>query len=210
MSNRRSNRRLRGRPAPPTRRDRRALATREAILRAAAGVFRRRGYARTGMREIAAAADLSAANLYYYFASKDELLFFCQDRSLERMLAAVAAIARRRLPPAARLRAVVAAHLALTLDQLEGAAAHLEVDALPPALRERVVAKRDRYEGAVRRMVAAGIRSGAFVACDAALVTRALLGALNWTARWYRPEGPATPGTVAATFADYLVRGLQP
>jgi AcrR family transcriptional regulator len=208
-SNARSNRRAGGRPAPPTRRARRALATREAILRAAAGVFRRRGYARTGMREVAAAADLSPANLYYYFASKDELLFFCQDRSLDRMLAAVTAIAPQRQPPEAKLRAVVATHLALLLDELDGAAAHLEVDALPPALRARVVAKRDRYEAAVRRIVAAGSRSGAFVRCDATLVTRALLGALNWTARWYRPEGPAAPGVVADAFADYLVRGLR-
>jgi AcrR family transcriptional regulator len=207
-SNPRSNPRRRG-PAPATRRDRRALATREAILRAAAGVFRRRGYARTGMREVAAAADLSPANLYYYFASKDELLFCCQDRSLDRMLAAVTAIARRRLPAEERLRAVVRAHLALLLDQLDGAAAHLETDALPPALRQRVVAKRDRYEGAVRRIVASGIRDGTFAPCDAALVTRALLGALNWTARWYRPDGPAAPGTVAETYADYLVRGLR-
>jgi AcrR family transcriptional regulator len=172
-------------------------------------VFRARGYARTGMREVATAADLSPANLYYYFAGKDELLFFCQDRSLDRMLTAVTAIARRRLAPEGRLRAVVRTHLSLVLDQLDGAAAHLELDALPPALRRRVVAKRDRYERAVRRIVTAGIRAGAFVPCDAALVTRALLGALNWTARWYRPEGPAAPGAVAEAFADYLVRGLR-
>jgi TetR/AcrR family transcriptional regulator len=208
-SNPRSKRSRTGR-APATRRDRRALATREAILRAAAGVFRRRGYARTGMREVAAAADLSPANLYYYFASKDELLFFCQDRSLDRMLAALTAIARRRRPPDERLRAVIGAHLALLLDQLDGAAAHLETDALPPTLRQRVVAKRDRYERGVRRIVASGIRAGTFARCDAALVTRALLGALNWTARWYRPDGPAAPGVVAEAFADYLVGGLRP
>ena len=210
-SNARSNRLRRTGPAaaPATRRGRHALATREAILRAAAGVFRHRGYAQTGMREVAAAADLSPANLYYYFASTDELLFFCQDRSLDRMLAAVTAIAQRRLPPEARPRAVVQTHRSPIMDQLDGAAAHLEVEALPPALRERVVAKRDRYERAVRRIVASGISAGAFVRCDAALVTRALLGALNWTARWYRPEVPDAPGAVAAAYAEYLVRGLR-
>ena len=39
------------------------MAMRSAILRAAAGVFRQRGFAETGMREIAAAADLSPGNL---------------------------------------------------------------------------------------------------------------------------------------------------
>ena len=61
-----------------------------AILKAAARAFRDKGFAAAGMRDIAVAADLSPANLYHYFRGKDELLFFCQDRSLDRLLAALA------------------------------------------------------------------------------------------------------------------------
>lgn len=207
-SNRRSS--AASRAHPGRRPTRKALATRTAILRAAAGVFRDRGFGATGMREIAAAAGLSPGNLYYYFTSKRQLLFFCQHHSLGRMLEAAHAIARRRLDPAERLRALIRAHLSLILDELDGAAAHLEVEALPPALRRRVVAQRDRYEHAVRRMVETGCRRGTFAPCDAALVTRALLGALNWTARWYRPDGPTPSAQVAEAFAGYLVRGLMP
>lgn len=205
--NRSSNHLGNGR-APADRRARRARATRQTILRAAAGVFRDRGFAATGMREIAEAADLSPANLYYYFKSKHELLYFCQDHSVDRMLEAT----RRNggsQDPAGRLRRVITAHLTCMLDELDGAAAHTEVDALPPALRIRIVAKRDRYERAVRRIVAAGVRRGDFVPCDPALVTRAILGALNWTAKWYRPGGREQPATLAEAFADYLVRGLR-
>src|SRR5204863_5137742 len=46
---------------------RRADARRVEILRAAARVFRQRGLAAAGMREIARAADLSPGNLYHYF-----------------------------------------------------------------------------------------------------------------------------------------------
>jgi len=190
------------------RRERRALETRGAILRAAAGVFRGRGFANTGMREIAAAADLSPANLYYYFGSKADILYFCQDHSAQRMLETARALQRGRLDPAHRLRKVIEAHLLCTLDELDGAAAHTEVDALPPALRRRIVAKRDRYERAVRRMVKDGIRRRVFARRDSALTTRAILGALNWTTRWYRPGGRLPPKAVAAAFADYLVKGL--
>ena len=205
--NRRSNRVGTGRQ--PDRRARHALAVRQTILRAAAGVFRDRGFAATGMREIAEAADLSPANLYYYFTSKHQLLYFCQDHSVDRMLEATRARNGGGTDPAERLRRVIAAHLTCMLDELDGAAAHTEVDALPPPLRRRIVAKRDRYERAVRRIVAAGVRRGAFVKCDPALVTRAILGALNWTAKWYRPGGPEQPASVAGAFADYLVRGLR-
>ena len=61
----------------------------------------------------------------------------------------------------------------------------------------------------IRRLITAGVRGGEFVSCDPKLITRAILGSLNWTARWFRPEGPASPSAVAAGLADYLIRGLQ-
>ena len=67
----------------------RALARRIGILRAAAQVFRQRGFADTGMRNIAEVAGLSHGNIYYYFATKIELLFFFQDYSLDLMIEAV-------------------------------------------------------------------------------------------------------------------------
>lgn len=190
------------------RRLKRTEATRETILRAAAKVFRERGFADTGMREIAQAADLSPGNLYYYFRSKADILFFCQTHSVERMLEAMAALGKESLGPAERLSRAITAHLLCTLDELDGAAAHTEVESLPPDLREQIVAKRDRYERALRAIVADGVKAGTFRDCDPVLVTRAILGACNWTTRWYRPDGKVQPAGIAEAFADYLVKGL--
>jgi AcrR family transcriptional regulator len=185
-------------------------ARRLEILRAAARVFRRLGLSATGMREIADEADLSPGNLYYYFSGKDEILLFCQERTLERLLAAVEEALAGSGSCAGRLRSLMSAHVHCMLDELEGATAHLEVEALPEAMRAGVIGKRDAYERAVRGLVAEGVKRSEFAQTDPTLVTRAMLGAVNWTARWYRPEGPRSVAEIADSLSEYLVRGLMP
>jgi AcrR family transcriptional regulator len=187
---------------------RRYLARRLEILRAAGREFRLRGFAETGMRDIAEAATLSPANLYNYFRGKHDLLFFCQDNSLDRMIAALDKARRMRTSAAAKLRLVVSSHLRCVLDEVEGSAAHLLTTALPPGQQRYLVAKRDGYEKGVRNLIASGMRTGEFVSCDPALATRALLGALNWSVQWFSPDGPLKAEQIAEAFADYLIRGL--
>jgi len=172
-------------------------------------MFRSHGFAGTGMRDIADAADLSPANLYHYFRGKDEILFYCQDRALDRMLDAVAEARAASGPAAAQLHRVLAAHVLTMLDAVEGASAHVQIDSLPPSLRERIVRKRDRYERGLRQLIEAGIARREFAAGDPALVTRAMLGAMNWTATWFHPDGPHDAATVGDGIAGFLVRGLE-
>jgi AcrR family transcriptional regulator len=187
---------------------RRAESRRTEILAAAARVFRRRGFSDAGMREIAAEADLSPGNLYHYFRGKDEILYFCQERALDRLLGALKVARRRHGPIGDRLAELIRAHVVCLLEEFEGAIAHLDVESLPAASRADIVARRDRYERGIRVLIEEGVASGEFGPCDAGLVTRAMLGAMNWTARWFRPDGPRTAARVAQELSDYLVRGL--
>ncbi len=188
--------------------EQRYLARRLEILRAAGRAFRSRGLAETGMRDIAAAVDLSPANLYNYFKGKHELVFFCQDSALDRMLDALGKIRVKRVSAAEKLSLAIGSHLHCVLDEVEGSAAHLFTADMPPKLQRRLVTKRDRYEEGVRQLIAAGIRSGEFIACDPALAARAILGALNWSVGWFSPEGKLTAAEIGEEFAFVLIRGL--
>ena len=188
---------------------RRYLAQRLEILRAAGRIFRERGFAATGMRDVAAAADLSPANLYNYFRGKHELLFFCQDNSLDRLIAALETARCSSGSAAQQLGSVIESHLHCILDEVEGSAAHLLTSALPAHLQRRLVAKRDRYEDGIRQIIAAGVSSGEFIECDPALAARAILGALNWSTRWFNPEGELNAAEIGQEFAHYLTRGLM-
>jgi hypothetical protein len=52
------------------------------------------------------------------------------------------------------------------------------------------------------------MRAGEFVHMDPALVARAMLGAVNWTATWFRPDGPRPAGAVGEAIVRFLVRGI--
>jgi AcrR family transcriptional regulator len=193
----------------PQRVARRAESRRTEILRAAARVFRRSGFAAAGMRDIAAEADLSPGNLYHYFQGKDEILYFCQEQALERLQTTLNESRSAGGPAGEQLRRVIRDHVVCVLDEFEGSVAHLEVEALPADLRRSITERRDRYERGLRTMISTGVRQGDFAPCDAELVTRAILGALNWTARWYRPDGSRSAVEIGNGMADYLIRGLD-
>ena len=192
---------------PAARRD----AKRAEILRRAASLFREQGFHAAGMRELAKALGMTPGNLYYYFAGKDDLLYACQSQALATLLAGARAAARRPgRTSAQRLEEIVRVHVLCLLEETGGSAAHLEFRGLPGPRRAEIARRRDTYERLVRGMVATGTRRGELRPVDAKLATLALLGALNYTVVWWRPDGDRTPAEIAREFGKTWIGGLLP
>jgi AcrR family transcriptional regulator len=186
----------------------RADLARRRILEAAARVFRRQGLSATGMRDIAAELDMHVGNLYYYFRDKGELLAFCQEATLERLLALGARVDAADAPADDKLRRLVAGHTVELNEEMPGSLAHLEIEAIDDGRRPAILGMRDEYEETWRRVIEDGIATGVFRRVDAGTAARALLGAVNWTVKWYREDGAKSAREIGDELADVLVRGL--
>ena len=184
------------------------LRRRREILEGASRVFRERGLHATGMRDIAAELDMHVGNLYYYFRNKQDLLAFCQQDALDGLLSRARTVRKEELRADTQLFKLIYAHVHLLNYELPASLAHLEIEALEPEVRQPVLRQRDEYERLLRETVDEGIQSGLFRQTDPKVATLAILGAVNWTVKWFRPGGPAKIAEIARQFAEYLVMGL--
>ena len=178
------------------------------ILRSAAASFQRRGYHGASVEEIAGTLNMTKGNLYYYFKNKEDILYVCHEHALGIILDKLAEVNKSALPADEKLRLLVDGFVHLFIDEMQGTSWTLELEALPPALLKKVIAKRDKVERGFRRILRDGMKDGTFSPGDPRLLTFAILGVINWIPRWYSPSGKASADEIGRAFADYLVRGL--
>lgn len=160
---------------------------RQEILSAAAGLFRRQGFERTSVRQIAAELGIKSGSLFYHFATKEELLVAVMEEGIRDVHASVqeGLASEHRLPE--QLLAMVRRHLTALLGANLDALMVLVYEwrsLSEPAVR-RVMAWRNRYEDLWDQAIGAAAANG-WVDSDVVLVRQTVLGALNWAGQWYR------------------------
>jgi len=193
-------------------------ARRAEALDAAMKLFATKGFAGTTLADVAGALGIGAPALYYYFASKEALLFAGLERVMERLNGALdAALAAEQGDPGRRLRALVAAQVieeARAVDTmpminsyLYGAlrnAAHFSPDQID---RLRVLQRHtvDLY----RTLLSQGQASGVFRSLDVTPTAFAILGLAQYVSSWYRPgTGRMELAAIADHHADLALRSV--
>ncbi len=183
---------------------------REKVLEAAASQFIQYGYAAASVRAIADEAGIVPSSLYYYFASKEDLLVAVHEEGLARIHAAV----NQALDggssdddPWLRLETACVAHLEKLLEGsviFKAVMRELPRNFDPDALN-RIRQTRDSYELIFSRLLDDLVLPRGTDRHDLRLM---LLGSLNWSFTWYRP-GRSTPAELARQFLGYLRVGLE-
>ena len=157
----------------------------ESILRTAAEIFAEKGYHQASIRDIARATRVSLSGLYYYFQSKEELLFFVQDHAFGTLLDNLERLLEGVDDPHRRLRLLIENHLRFFVNNMsEMKVLSHEADSLTGDFRSRVNAmKRQLTEIAME--ILRELRPTKDL--DLRVSTFALFGMMNWLYNWYRP-----------------------
>jgi AcrR family transcriptional regulator len=182
---------------------------REAILDLAARCFADRSYAAASMNDIAEAGGTSKARLYHYYESKEAILFDLLDRHTQRLLAIVgeteAAAQRRGMDERATLHELIRRFLAEYQNSATRHAALLhDVDFLGQQQREVILARQRDVVAAFTRFVHRAYPER-MQRSNPTAITMMVLGMINWTFTWLRPDGPLT----YADFAEEVIRTLE-
>lgn len=181
---------------------------REAILAAAAQCFAAQGYTATTMNAVASACGVSKALLYHYVRDKHELLLQICLQHIARLQGLVAEVQAERLPPAAHLRTLIARFTAAYASaQNEHRVLTEDVKFLDAPQREQVVAGERQVVQAFSQAVAA-LRPDLATAGLASPMAMLLLGMINWTFTWLKPEGALSHATLAPLVSELFLGGL--
>jgi AcrR family transcriptional regulator len=184
----------------------------EMILAAAADVFFKKGYEVATISDVAAAAGIRGASLYYYIDSKEDLLFALTERVHVDGLAYLDDPLLQEGDAKARLARFVDLWVArLEQDRHWSLLVEREFRTLSEARLASVVEKRRAHESILRGIIQLGIDQGAFDAStDPTVATQVIFQLLNYTTLWHRPDGPLSFSAVGAWERHFILKGLAP
>lgn len=188
--------------ARPAGGSRRGLVEKQ-IYAHALKLFAERGFASTSLQDIADAMGTSRSKLYYYFATKDEILERLVHEITQGGAERVASLASSDQSATERLRSIVAS-MALrraeeperfrVLDRCEGE--------LPDGLAETHQSAKRQVLTSLSQVIADGMYSGEFHPGDERVAALAIIGMCNWVAWWYHPSARANRDDVVGQITE--------
>jgi AcrR family transcriptional regulator len=187
-------------------------AQRLAILDNAAEAFAAAGYAACSMADVARKSGASKARLYHYYASKEAILFDLLDRHTSGLVDIAARVGERArrdgLAPRAELELMIAGFLdAYRTARTRHIALLNDVKFLGDTQRDLILARERAVVDAFAELLKRAFPQRVTPANQRAL-TMMLMGAMNWTFTWLKPDGALSYADYAAEVTRVVSKGL--
>jgi AcrR family transcriptional regulator len=187
-------------------------AKREKIVKAAGPVLKKYGLSGTTIEAIAKEAGVDRATIYYYFADKGAIFREAIHGGLAEMVAGLEEVAASGDSPEVRLRdsmRVVMRAFEKHYPQLYIFFTEDSSSVIDSELHAETIVSGRRYEDLVGEIVRDGLRQGIFqTSLPPKVFAKTVTGMLNWTSRWFVPDGMLGADDVADGMADTILNGV--
>jgi TetR/AcrR family transcriptional regulator, cholesterol catabolism regulator len=190
-------------------------AKRAELIKAAAAVFKEKGYEAATLNDVAQRVGSDRASLYYYVGGKEELFQEAIRESVEANLAEVDRILKLDESPDRKLRLIVERLISSYEEHYPHMYVYIQEDMAKVAAEDTEWAREmtrhtRRFEASTLKLINEAIAEGIFrddIRPD--LIANALFGMLNWTHRWFKPGHRLTAAQLADSFWKILFDGLR-
>jgi AcrR family transcriptional regulator len=168
----------------------------ENLLAIAAALIAEKGYEQTAIRDVGRETGVSLPGMYYYFKSKEDLLFQIQHRTFASLLQAQQAVFDAGDPPERKLGRLIVGHLEFYAQHPnEMKVCTFELESMRGEPYEAIKKLRRRYYGLVASVIGDALGCSGRGDAGELLVRHLTLfgfGMLNWIFMWYDParDGP--------------------
>ena len=185
---------------------------RAAVLSCAAKLFNTKGARSTTLADVASRLGLTKTSLYYYVATKEDLIYQCYDANMRQAHDQLDRAKETHEGAIECLMAFLESQINTTLRSLDGEgdfyAAPLEVASLKAEHREVL---EEEYRRLLRRLIDLlnrGIEAGQIRPCNPVITIRAIIGALDWSFYWLYEMPREQARGVENALRDLLTHGL--
>lgn len=180
------------------------------ILSCATRIFCEKGYEGASIRDLSRRSGVSLAGLYYYFDSKEELLYLIQKHCFTTLLARLEEeLGSAPRDPEARLRLLIRNHLGYFLQNPEAmkVLSH-EADSLTPPYARQVADIKRSYYRICRSILDDLKRQRKLRRLNTRLAVMSLYGMMNWIYTWYKPRLDPNADALADHMSDLFLGGI--
>jgi AcrR family transcriptional regulator len=180
----------------------------EEILGSAATLFAARGFRAVTIDDIASNLGYTKTIVYYYFKSKNEILWQVFTRIYDTYFASISEIVAKKLEPQEAMSEIIMAHAMNVMKRREWTAIfYREESELEDKQKKLILGRKREYDAMIEAVYQSGIDKGVFRDMSAAVASRAILGMCNWLYTWYNEDGPLTATEIADECVAMLTQG---
>jgi AcrR family transcriptional regulator len=179
------------------------------LLKVAAECFNQKGFSGTSLKDVAEKLNITDAALYYYVKNKEELVNLCYVRALDLGKAALDRAIKEGSSPLEQLELFIRYQIAEVCGDDGPVAIMSEVPALAPEHRDYVLERATKHSKRITNLIKSGIADGTMSSPNPIASCDAILGALNWVPKWYKPDSKLSCEQIADAFVHTLINGLK-